>query len=244
VAALTAGVLAFTAGGLALGPGCASDPSREVEVGHHRLRLIPPETWEHLDHGRQQLFRNGEVALALEDWGPVTPEGLQVELQRAQQLWLAGRRRDAFARVRELHGPPVQLLPSRSRADFWKPWTDVTYVPEAADSVSIGVAFQALIAGAGELDEVAPEQLTEHVLSRSHDADRREIANTQQRSIHGRDWVVVETWDRVSHLYRRRVAWVEDRGYLLVLDTERGLIEQTGPAFERLLASIEVLPGE
>lgn len=239
------GAAIATAALLAQAPGCASSPQpREVEVGHHRLRLLPPETSEHLDHGRQQLFRNGEVSLVLEDLGPITPEGLESELRRARQLWLDGRRRDAFARVSELHGPPIQLLPSDRRAHFWKPWTDATYVPEAVDSLSIGEAFDALIAGARELPEPTVEQVTEYVVSRLHGAERREIATVKPRLIHDRDWVVIETWDRVSHLSRSRMAWIEDRGYLLVLGTDRGLIEQNGSAFERLLESIEVLPAE
>ena len=148
---------------LALGPACAKERNQPlaVRVGHHDLRLVTPRGWEHLDHGRQQLFRNGETELMLEDLGPATPIGLASELRAAQELWRAGRRRDALARVSELHGPPVSLLPQQARADFWKPWTDVTYMPEAADSASLGRAFREVMRETEALPAVPPERLVE-----------------------------------------------------------------------------------
>jgi len=44
----------------------------------------------------------------------------------------------------------------------------------------------------------------------------------------------------VSHMNRSRVAYVVNRGYLLVLSTDHGLYEVSAPAFEALLASMEV----
>lgn len=229
-------------GGMILAAACARPGPQLVEVGRHRLKLVPPRGWEHLDHGRQQLFRNGEAELLLEDLGPATPRGLVNELREARTLWLAGRRRDAFARVRELHGLPMSPLPSQARADFWKPWTDVTYVPEAADSAAIGIAFDELIREAQALPEVPIERLVGFVLEDFHDGDRREIAHQEAERIHGSQWLAIETWDRTSHLGRHRLACLDDGGYLLFLSTRRGLIEQSGAAFDALLASIEVMP--
>jgi hypothetical protein len=217
-------------------------PATEVALDHFRLRLTVPAGWEHLDHGNQQLFRQGEVELQLLDHGVATREGFERELVAAKQLWLDGRKRDAFARIRELHGPPLHLLSSDERANFWRPWTDVTYVGDAADSASVVRALDALIAASRELPAIHSMQLAEHVLAQSSDADRREIARSEERVIHGQTWTVVETWDRVSHLYPRRWACLELAGYLLTLHTERGLLEQHGAAFEALLASIEILP--
>lgn len=213
-----------------------------IQVGHHRLRLEPPPGWEHLDHGREQLFRNGETQLRVADLGPATRQGLVSELREAQALWLAGRRGDALQRVRSLHGPPIRFLPWRERADFWKPWTDVTYVASTADSAELGLAFDALIRAAEDLPETPVAELTEYVLHRAHDADRREIGRRDSIEIHGSRWLVIETWDRLSHLYRRRVAILDHEGYLLELVTDRGVFEQMSGAFDSLLASIVVDP--
>jgi hypothetical protein len=216
-------------------------PSQKVRVGHLELKLSAPRGWEHLDHGRQQLFRNGEAEIALEDFGPVTPEGLERHLLEAQGLWLAGRRRDAFASVQELHAPPLDLVRPETRAAFWRPWYDVTYALDRADSAEIGMAFESSMRAARALPEVPPAQLVELLLARSPAGERSEIAHWDSLKIHGAPWLSVETWNRVSHMGRGRLACLEHDGYLLLLTTRRGLIEQTGAAFDSLLASIEVI---
>jgi hypothetical protein len=223
--------------------GCSKPPaSRAVQVGRHHLRLTIPPGWEHLDHGRQHLFRVGETELLLEDFGPATREGLVRELHEAEELMRAGRREDAMARVRRLHGPPLAFLYWKERAEFWSPWTDVTYIRGAADDATLAGALRELIRRAEALPDVPIDRVVEHVLARAPQAERWEVARREPREIHGRRWVWIETWDRVSHLYRHRLACLEDDGYLLLLTTRRGLIGQSGGGFDSLLASIEVLP--
>ena len=228
---------------LGVSSACAREQPQtlRLQVGRHRLRLVSPRGWEHLDHGRQQLFRNGESELLLEDLGPVTPKGLVGEIREAEQLWRAGRREDALARMSALDGPPVSFLPQQVRADFWKSWTDVSYVPGAANDAAVGQAFQAMISAAEALPPPPVENIVEYALRQSEDADRREVDRRESKWVHGSEWVTIETWTRVSHMYRRRLAFVDDAGYLLYLSTERGLIEQSGGAFDSLLASIEML---
>lgn len=234
-------LVATIAAGLAAAA-CSRREPQAVLVGRHQLRLVTPKGWEHLDHGRQQLFRVGESELALEDLGPATPEGLANELREAAQLLHDGRRADAMARVRTLHGLPISLLPWQARADFWAPWTDVTYVPDMADDATLARALERLIRGAEALPPVSMDQLVEHVLSESHQAGRQEIARKEARDIHGADWVALETWDRVSHMNRQRLACLDAEGYLLTVSTRRGQLEVTGAAFDSLLASIELSP--
>ena len=68
---------------VALGPACSSNKERDeplaVRVGHHDLTLVTPRGWERLDHGRQQLFRNGETELLLSE--PRSAEDYQHTLQ-------------------------------------------------------------------------------------------------------------------------------------------------------------------
>src|SRR5437867_11649424 len=74
--------------------GCAwkeSAATRTVEVGRHRVRFAVPKGWEHLDRGRQQLFRSGGTRLSLEELGPATREGIVRELREAEQLWRGGQ---------------------------------------------------------------------------------------------------------------------------------------------------------
>lgn len=216
-----------------------------LDVGHHRVQLVIPAGWEHLDHGRQHLFRSGEWQLSLMDMGVATHEGLVNELRAAESLWREGRHADATARIHDLRGPMLRNAPHGRIGEFWKPWTDVTYHPEAGDSLAIGAAIEDLIEGTKIFEAVTSERLIEYVLSSVMDTSRYEIARQSERTIHGSDWIDIETWDRVSHLARSRLAFTENGGYLLVLGIERGPIEQTVVVFEALLASIQVsLEGE
>jgi hypothetical protein len=201
---------------------------------------VLPRGWEHLDHGRQQLFRNGEAQISLVDLGSATRDAMVSELRSAESLWRDGHRRDAFQRVRELRSPALRFATSHQRAEFWRPWTDVTYIPDLADSFAIGTGFEALITGTGTLAEVTPQRLLEYVLLLTSDTRRREIGHRDKRTIHGSDWIDVETWDPVSHLDRSRLAFLEDGGYLLVLAIDHGLYEETGPVFEALLTSLDL----
>ena len=231
-------VLALAA--LACAAGCAPRiERREVRVGRHTLRLVVPAGWEHLDHGRQQLFRVPDAELLLEDYGPATREGLIRELREAQGLLRAGRRDDAIARVGTLHGLTNLLLPRGTRGEYWSPWTDVTYIRDRESDATLDRALDALIRGAEAMRPLSTDQLADQLVAESNRDGRHEIARREWREIHGARWVALETWDRVSHMNRHRLACMEVDGYLVVLTTRRGLIEMTGEAFDALLASIQ-----
>ena len=221
---------------------CSSDRAVTVQVGRHELRLVPPRGWEHLDHGRVHLFRNGETELALTDVGPATTTALVEELREAEALWQAGRRLDAFARVRELDGPPLRILPGELRAEFWRPWYEATRAAETADDAAVAAAFRALIEAAGALPEATTDQQVAYLLADYSDTGRREIARRDLRMVHGADWTTFDTWDRVSHMSRRSYAYLESDGRILLLSAERGHESQTAPAFGELLATIERAP--
>ncbi len=156
-------ILPLLLAALATGGACARPAPvvERMEIGRHRVRLVTPRGWEHLDHGRAQLFRNGEWELRLEDLGPAT---------------------------------------------------------------------------------TTHEDLAGELLMRSGDTDRREIARRDSVTVHGVAWVRLETWSRVSHLEVRRTAFTVADSSLLALTSERGPDEQTGGAFDSLLASLEIEP--
>ena len=227
---------------LAWSPGCATDPSKPtiVRVGHHRVRLTGPAGWEHLDHGREQLFRErqSELEISLADLGPASRRGLVLEIEAARAMWLAGRRKDAFERVRELHGPTLAFAPDDSRARFWSRWNEVADLGNRADSATVGHGFQALVDGTRGLAPDSLELMAAYALETTEAQQDREIARQERRTVNGATWDVIDTWGRVAHGDRRRIACLDDGGYLLVLRTKRGPVERTGLVFEGLLQSI------
>jgi len=220
--------------------GCARPAVREVEVGRHRVRFVLPEGWEHLDHGRQQLFRLQESQLTLVDLGPATHRALAREIQGAEAIWLAGRRRDAFQRVREVQASTLLHFSPSQRADFWRPWYDAIYAPEAADSARIGAGFAGLLAGIDRLPPVTPDVMLAHVLRNTDHRRGREITARRTRAINGSDWTVIESWDGVSHMNPSRIAFLVHDGNLLMFAIDRGPFPRVEPGFEALLASLEV----
>ena len=67
---------------------------------------------------------------------------------------------------------------------------------------------------------------------------RREEASREILIISGRGAMVVDTWDHVSHQYRKRYLFVLNDRSLLVVYTMSGQFENMEPAFNELTASI------
>lgn len=236
--------IAFLTLVLTVSASCARPPQpipRDLKVGVHRVRLIPPAGWETVEHGREHLFRKEEMQVTLADLGPATVEGMVRELESARTVWLAGRRKDALAKVRALHGPPLSFAPAGGRATYWRHWNDRLYDGTWADSAAIGLSFDDLIEATEDLNEASSDNKASYVLATFAQPWRKEIADRDQRLVQGSVWTEVHTWNRVSHMDEGRVAFLENGGRFLVLAIDRGPIEVTGPVFEELLATIEVL---
>ena len=143
---------------LAIAAGCAKEEIRPVEllVGEHRISVVLPEEWEHVDYGDRHQLRKDLARIMLADLG--WPE-------------------DA------VEGP-----------------------------VEVG-------------------------LHRLKERERREVAAQQRVSVSGHEAVIVDTWDRISHQYRKRFFFLKADTSLLAVYTMRGEIEITEPAFDTLVAS-------
>ncbi|HET9941197.1 MAG TPA: hypothetical protein VFR25_08830, partial [Candidatus Eisenbacteria bacterium] len=132
----------------------------------------------------------------------------------------------------------LAFAPDEARARFWSQWNEMTYLGERADSAAVARGFQSLLDGSRDLAPDSLELLARYVLQTTEDQPGREIAHEERRTIHGAEWIVVDTWSAVSHMDRRRIACLDDGGYLLALRTKRGTVERAGLVFEGLLQSI------
>jgi hypothetical protein len=223
--------------------GCAKkeQPVPTIEVGHVHVQLQTPAGWEHLDHGRQHLYRKGEAEVSLADLGAASRKGVMRELGDARDLWLSGRRQDAFAKVRGLRSPELHFATSVVWTGFWSAWNRLMARGAAIDSAAIAAGFDSLFVAAGALPPTGPEDQVRYAFQTTSDMRGREIAQTKQREIAGYTWTEAMSWDRTTHGNPKRLALLDDHGYLLALWTGRGLIAQTGPVFESMLTSIRVV---
>ena len=219
--------------------GCARVEPDLVDVGGHRVRVRVPVGWERLDHGRRQLFRQGEAEIVLADDGAASREALRRDLRGALEAAESGRRKDALERVRTLDGAPLRLSDSEQVEAFWRPWLDDPAIADAANPGDLAPAISGLIARVDSLAEPSARALQEDVVRRLVDASRSEVAHVESQSIHGLAWTIVETWDRVSHENPSRFAFAVNDGRLLVLAVQRWRGPPTDQAFRALLGSLE-----
>lgn len=78
----------------------------------------------------------------------------------------------------------------------------------------------------------------ERALEKLGENDRREIASLDTLEVSGRDAMMVETWDLVSHQYPKRYLLVINQGNMLGLYTMQGQFELMEPAFTNLAGSL------
>jgi len=213
-------------------------PTVELELGGERFRVVLPEGWEHLDQGREQVFRHGEHRIVFRDLGPAGPAGVLRELEQARAALHAGRPSDAVQRVNALR-VPAALFPVPGPAEaYWHPWGTIAGDPLHAEPGELEMALDLLEDQALELREPALDTLALASWERIEDDERRALRGVAARTIAGRPGQLVETWDRVAHTTPRRHAFFVAGGRLIALSTWIEVDPAVPAAFEELLGSL------
>lgn len=70
------------------------------------------------------------------------------------------------------------------------------------------------------------------------EVERRDEASRREFQITGRDAIEIDTWDRMSHQYRKRFVFVNDQERYLAVYTQLGKFEAMETAFDSLVTSI------
>jgi hypothetical protein len=68
--------------------------------------------------------------------------------------------------------------------------------------------------------------------------EQRDIASETRVRIGDREAVVIDTWDRLSHQWRKRFCFVKGRGPLIAIFTMQGEFEKLEPVFDALISSV------
>lgn len=242
---MRAGGIALLAATLAsVLPGCgAPDPPRELVVGSHAVRVSIPAGWEVLDQGRQILIRKASAVLVLQDLGPAGPPGIRREVERAQDLWRAGRVHEAQWRMKNVPVPrDLFPTPAHSQA-FWATWSKVSSAPSQTAYADLELVFAAILA---HIDAMPPRELPTladaGLAGLGHD-QRRDVKARRPRTIDGREALDMETWNRLTHASPQRLLFVLNDGYLLALRTEPGADRETVKVFEAMLDTLQFAAG-
>jgi hypothetical protein len=221
-------------------PGCGPKPEPiDLALGTHRFRLALPPGWEHLDQGREQVFRRGELRIVFADLGPATPEGVERELEEARETLRQGRRLDAIERVHALRIPAAMYPGGGPREAHWQPWVTLEHAPQEASETELEQALDLLAAQAEALRAPALDTLGLMTWPVIEDDERRALARAETRVLGGREVRVIVTWDRNTHNWPRHHAFLVDRGRLFALSTAAEHDPAVMKAYEVMLGSLE-----
>jgi len=82
------------------------------------------------------------------------------------------------------------------------------------------------------------DKAAERAMVQMGEDGRREVASRSRIQIDGRDAVEIDTWDHISHQYRKRYVFVMDERKILAITMMQGKFETMEATFDGLLASI------
>lgn len=152
-------ILCGLAAVLAVAQGCSDEPppATELQVGAHRIAVVIPDGWEHLDYGDTHQLRRELARIAIEDLGSLDDD-----------------------------------------------------IDTAADSALV----------------LLREQERRHEASRSH------------WQVDGREAVTIDTWDWLSHDFRKRFVFVANARSLLAISMVGGQFETMAEAFAAVTGSL------
>jgi hypothetical protein len=222
----------------ALFAGCGSSRRIELRVGVHHVTVRVPRGWERVDYGQRQVFQHGLARIVLADFGLVEPVGYLREIETAQDLWSRGQALDARDRLAKLRLLPASFASHDAYEAIWGATYDLRRTLEHGTPAEGEASFRDLIDALQRLPAPSVEDLADVALRVFGHDQRREIANKTHRQVGGREALVIDTWDRLSHEDRKRYVLAINEGSLLLAATEQGVFAEVEEAFDALVASI------
>ena len=223
---------------LGLACGCAAPPRQEFEVGVHRLSMVTPAGWQHVDQGRRHLIRRGDARLVIEDLGPRTREGIRDEIQKARERWRAGSDGEGRTVMRGIEVAPRLFESADQRQAFWSIWHAVA---GSRDFDSADLHFDRLLTAIDGMRELSLDEIVDDALQELGEDQRRSRASLEPRSLDGRNGAFVVTWNRLSHADPRTFAIFVNRGRVLALRVEDRFSRPDESVLEDVLESLGIV---
>jgi hypothetical protein len=203
----------------------------------------------------------------LRDLGPVTPAGMQQAVAAARELWRDGHVAEAKALLRSA---PLrsELLPSLAPpSDFARAWSRLRHAPESAPYDNVAADLAMIIAGLGAAPPPALSTVVDWGLPRVDatrlsslwqvqggkfdgeendanagrpDARRRDVVWRKTVQVDGCEAEEIETFDNLTHAFRRRLLFLVNDQHLLVVASEAGGREHSIRGYETIRASLQL----
>ena len=225
---------------LALLAGCDSrEAPRAFELGPHRGQVRVPPGWAAIDQGRQWRLRKGDAELVLQDLGAAGPQGIRREVDRARELWQAGRVEEARWRLRNVMVPRELFPTAAQREAFWAAWSAFFGDPaKVVPYAQIDPTFSDVLARVDALPAPDLPALADTGLKALGHDQRRDVKSRQALTVGGREALDVDTWNRLSHANPQRFLFIAHDGYLLALYTARQADAEALSAFASVRDSL------
>lgn len=220
--------------------GCgARETPRAFEIGAHRGEVVVPAGWKVDDQGRAWRLRSGDAELVLRDLGPVGPEGIRREVDRAEVLWRTGRVEEAQWRLANVRVPNSLFATTAAREKFWSAWSKISAnAAKERPYAQMRPAFEELATHVAAIPSRTLPELAEDGLAMLDHGPRRDVKSRQSTTVGGREAYDVVTWNRLTHAYVQRMVFVLDGGYLFALYTPREADAESMRALESVRASL------
>ncbi|MFC1572154.1 hypothetical protein ACFL6M_01020 [Candidatus Eisenbacteria bacterium] len=219
-----------------------TSPQTEIQVGVHRIAVVPPAGWLHADHGREHHYQRGRAKISLVDLGAVDRDGFLEEVVAARGLLRRGQNEDAVARLFRLRIDRQTFTNPEDYQAYVTLWKEARLSGTSFDSVRLERVYDDLIL---LLEALPKSDVADHVMTALEEFgydELRDIASRKPLRFTGRPAIQVDTWHRLNHEFRKRYLLVLNEGHLLVVHTAYGPFEECEEAFDRIVRSLTFGP--
>jgi len=239
---------ALLAAGCSGAPIAATPPPRHylLSPGDHRIAIDVPRDWTVASQGSEIRIRKGTIekgvlTIEIHDLGPAGLEGVRDEIQRARDLWIAGKDGDARWRLRRVAVSREWFPTATQRSHFWSALNDLTGADPNTEYAEVEGNFIALLDSVRALEPLPFDAAVDQALGSVEDLkNRRQIGSRRSVTIDGHDAQAIETWYRLAHSDPRRYVVIRNRSRLLAIWMDRSRSGAPYPAFDEIVRSLRI----
>ncbi len=230
--------------------GCVEEPSSvqhaevatiQTEVGVHAVRFALPIGWQHLEQGSVQQLRGAGALLELQDLGSYSWSGIKAHIQQARSLSEQGKLLPAQERLKKLPDLQALFLETNDWHEIEHLWLLLLHRQVSEGKAVALASYDALLRAIAYQTEINFEAVTTRLLAAEDPHGQREEAERTSLQVSGRRALQVTTWHKLSHNGKKRYLYILNGNNILLLSVKLGADARYGPAFDTIVASLEII---